>query len=207
MPAARLITDRSAKTTSELLTEKIDRSNREIVYLSWGRRHDSEIKTNSNLLQLDYFRSISSQYQSNIKVRIEEPYLTLYSDDEQLLYNIAIGDPSARTREIHRPVNDEAKAVLNRGEIIVSPHIAYNYKITLSEGYSHNAISRKQIYEYLISLGDDVKLTKGCVHLLTSSQLFWCASSYFYAQDDGIQVFIKLIDPGAISGICKLTVL
>ena len=43
----------------------------------------------TNVSQLEYFKKIVVEHEGQIKIRIEEPFLTIYADDESLLLNIA----------------------------------------------------------------------------------------------------------------------
>ena len=60
------------------------------------------------------------------------------------------------------------------------------------------------MYEYLTSLGEDVKILPSCERNLTMS-LFWFSQCYFYTKDPGVCTFINLIAPNLIKEISKLT--
>jgi hypothetical protein len=154
--------------------------------------------------QLEYFKKIVVEHEGQIKIRIEEPTLTIYADDESLLLNIA--DPEkAAVIEFHRPSGTAAVAALNRGECIVKTATEYTHKVVFKE-LSLSAESKINIYRYLTGLGDIVKMTKGCERNLRENR-FWFTSSYFYTKDESILTFLSLIAPGVVAGIYKLTVL
>lgn len=158
----------------------------------------------ANVSQLEYFKKIVLEHEDQIKLRIEEPFLTIYSDDESLLLNIADPEKAAVT-EFHRPSGAVAMAALNRGECIVKTATEYTHKVVFKE-LAISAESKANIYSYLTGLGDIVKMTKGCERNLRENR-FWFTSSYFYTKDESILTFLNLIAPGTIAGIYKLTVL
>jgi hypothetical protein len=158
----------------------------------------------ANVSQLEYFKKIVVEHEGQIKIRIEEPFLTIYADDESLLLNIADPEKVAVT-EFHRPSGTAAVAALNRGECIVKTATEYTHKVVFKE-LAIGAESKASIYNYLTGLGDIVKMTKGCERNLRENR-FWFTSSYFYTKDESILTFLNLIAPGVVAGIYKLTVL
>jgi len=158
----------------------------------------------ATVAQLEYFKKIILEHEGQIKIRIEEPLLTIYADNESLLLNIADPEKAAVT-EFHRPSGTAAVAALNRGECIVKTATEYTHKVVFKE-LSISAESKASIYSYLTGLGDIVKMTKGCERNLRENR-FWFTSSYFYTKDESILTFLNLIAPGVVAGIYKLTVL
>ena len=158
----------------------------------------------ANVSQLEYFKKIVVEHEGQIKIRIEEPFLTIYADDESLLLNIADPEKVAVT-EFHRPSGTAAVAALNRGECIVKTATEYTHKVVFKE-LAIGAESKASIYNYLTGLGDIVKMTKGCERNLRENR-FWFTTSYFYTKDESILTFLNLIAPGVVAGIYKLTVL
>lgn len=153
--------------------------------------------------QLEYFKSIVGSHKDKIKVRVEEPKLCLYSNDEQLLMQLTKkykGD----LLEIHRPANDRAIEILDRGEIIVKKNSDYEYKVVFRESGQFDTDTRTQVYNYLTSQGDAVKLTKSCEKNLKFRN-YWFTQTYFYTNDPSILTFLNIIAPGAVTGIFKLT--
>jgi hypothetical protein len=137
-----------------------------------------------------------------LKFRIEEPFVTIYSNDEQLLFDIV---RTTGVKEIHRPASEEAKQILNRGQLVVKTKSDYTYKIVLRESSKISLEVREQVYNYLTSLGDTVKLTRSCKRNLTERR-HWFTSTYFYSKDSTIMTFLNLISPDIVSGIFELAV-
>jgi glutathione peroxidase-family protein len=153
--------------------------------------------------QLEYFKSIVGTHKDKIKVRVEEPKICIYSNDEQLLIQL-----TKKYRddllEIHRPANDRAIEILDRGEIIVKNNTDYEYKVLFRESGQFDTDTRTQVYNYLTSQGDAVKLTKSCEKNLKFRN-YWFTQTYFYTNDPNIMTFLNIIAPGAVTGIFKLT--
>jgi hypothetical protein len=203
-PATRLILSKSQESSVELLAErKRLMEYRTYINRYWFPRGGQNI-ADAEAQQIEYFRSVAEQYKDRIKMRVEEPNLTVYSQDEKTLFEIAENDPVRRIIEFHRPVNVDAEAALNRGEVLIKNPTEYEYKVTFKEGFTTGKDTSTQIYEYLYNLGDDVKMTKSCIKNLTARN-YWYTSTYFYCKDPSITTFLNLIAPGSISGIYKLT--
>jgi hypothetical protein len=200
VPACRLVAMKSDCDISEQLEvrQKMYHYDRG----SYARRNNMLI--GANVSQLEYFKKIVLEHEDRIKIRIEEPFLTIYADNESLLLNIADPEKSAVT-EFHRPSGTAAIAALNRGECIVKTATEYTHKVVFKE-LAIGAESKASIYNYLTGLGDIVKMTKGCERNLRENR-FWFTTSYFYTKDESILTFLNLIAPGVVAGIYKLTVL
>lgn len=213
VPAARILLDKRNKTLVWLLDERINEAKNMLNRLSnWGRQHHVpfsswyRIINDSSLVQLEYYKKLIEKHKGVIKIRIEEPTLSIYCDDEQLLFDIAGDDPLQRLERVFKPNSAAAQTVLKSGEIIVKRPTDYLYKIVFREGRVANKDNNVQIYNYLTSLGDEVKLTNGCTQNLKYRQ-HWMTSCYFYAKDTQVLTFLNLIAPGKVSGIFKLVYL
>lgn len=203
-PATNIISSKSKSPAIVLLKERQDQH----AYFKNMNRHWANHKQDRNLndaswAQLDYFKDAAQKHKGQIKYRSEEPYLSIYADDPQLLFDIVSQSPMPnRLTEVHRPANADAEAALNRGEVIVKKFTEYNYKVMFRDGYSF--ADDNQVCDYLYNLGDDVKMTKSCLKTL-SGKRYWYSGIYFYCKDPDITTFLNLIAPGSISGIYKLT--
>lgn len=172
---------------------------------TWGSYSRMTALKEASVEQLEYFKNIIQQYDGQIKVRIEEPSLTLYADNEDVLLDIACVEADSLT-EVHRPINLAAADALNRGECLLKKPTEYTHKVVFKESAVLSAESKASVYDYLINLGDIIKMTRSCERNLTERR-FWFTSSYFYTKDESILTFLNLIAPGAIAGIYKLTTL
>lgn len=205
MPATRTVLSKFKTSAKDIIEERIEH----LKYINrhWGRS-DRTYKAyelaQASAEQIEYYRNVRETHKDKIKFRVEEPFLTIYSDDEQLLYDIASNEPTQRLREVHKPANEKAQAVLNNGEVIIKKSTDYEYKVVFREGVIHDSEMLLQVYNYLDSLGDEVSMTKSCVKNLTLRHR-WFTNTYFYAKDPSVLTFLNLIAPGFVSGIFKLT--
>ena len=211
VPGTRIILDKSSSTVDQILERRVQLHKSLGTHYpsnNWGtwNRHtrDTEVINYARVDQLEYFKNVKNGYGNSIKIRVEEPNLTIYSEDSQILLDIAVHDPAVRTIEFHRPNNELAHQALERGEILIKTSIEYDYRVVLKERMESNPDVLKQMHDYLISLGDEVSLTKSCIRNLTTKR-YWITGCYFYAKDPNVLTFLNLICPGAVSGIFKLT--
>lgn len=209
-PAGRVVNEKSSKPLQDRLLQRIEMAKDTLNRLSpYGTRHNfgfaglRETVTASSLDQLEYYKKVMELNKGAIKIRVEEPTLSVYSDDENLLLDIAANDPCDRVTAVYRPANSQAIAVLEQGRIIIKTPSPYSYKIMLREGVIKNHDAYEQAHNYLVSLGDDVQMTKGCARNLTKRYVYM-SSTYFYAKNLECLTFLNLIAPGIVSGIYEI---
>jgi hypothetical protein len=212
-PGGRLILDRKSQDAALLLKNRISYlENHHVTYNyggSWfghmNRSRSAELKDSASVNQLQHLIDIKQTYNDQIKVRIEEPNVTIYCNDESLLYKLA-NNNTDRLKEVHRPLDNKAVEVLNRGEIITKTEPVFSYKVQLKEFVFSDSNLKHNILDYLYNLeaDDNVCLTKSLVRQLNEHHPYF-SGAYFYAKDEKTLTFINLICPGLISGIFKLT--
>jgi hypothetical protein len=144
----------------------------------------------------------------DVKIRTEEPKISVYATDELMLQSIARSiDPGHQDKivSITGPENDEVKALLNKNIILVKKPPKYRYRIWFKEKQC-SAETRNQILSYLLSLGDLVRMTDHTRESL-SKPYDWIWGSYFYSNDKDIATFIKLINPDIIREVSEFVCL
>jgi hypothetical protein len=140
----------------------------------------------------------------DVKVRTEEPKISVYATDELMLQSIARSidsDHRDKIISITGPENDEIKALLNKNIILVKKPPKYRYRIWFKEKQC-SAETRTQILSYLLSLGDLVRMTDHTRDSL-SKPYDWIWGSYFYSNDRDIATFIRLINPDIIREVSE----
>ena len=206
-PAVSIVYDKHETDAAILLERKLAiMHNRRNTYYSYTMIHKiTDIEKYAVIEQLQYFMDLKNANNDAIKIRIEDPAITIYSDDLNLLYKIAADMNPERLREVHTPANDYAAEALNRGEIIIKKPMEFEYKIMLKETMMDQS-TKHNILDYLYNLdkNDEVCLTKSLVKNLRGDFTYF-QGGYFYAKDEQTVTFIGLICPGIISGIFKLT--
>jgi hypothetical protein len=199
-PFCRLILTNHTNLTSEY-QRRLDMSRHYNYGGSWNKKNTS---TKANISELSYYQSLRLRNTDELKFRVEEPYLSIYANDEDQLYNIVYHAGSTVT-EIHRPASESAKDILNQGDIVIKKPSDYKYKVVLRESSAISFEVREQVYNYLVGLNDAIKMTKGCERNLTERH-YWFTSTYFYTKDPSVLTFLNLISPDIVSGIFKLSI-
>lgn len=169
----------------------------------WNVKSIEELKVNCRVDQLNYFYEVK-QKNTEILFRLEEPYITLYSNTEHDLFTIAKENYPERLLEVHRPKNDQEKLIIDKGEIVAKPNEQYNYKIVLRPIKFDSKEQKHSILDYLYNLDDQIKISKTLIFQLQSPRL-WFPGGYLFTKDDTILIFINLICPDLIGSIFKLT--
>ena len=211
LPAGNLIRNVKFSDMQFLLEERLSWHGHTYNYGgSWAVNPHSQFMANrrkqldqAKIEQLEYWRDAAKEFTGKFAFRVEEPFITVYSDDETALYDLIKTDPRPRNIvQIFKPKNSTALAALDRGEIILKRETDYNYRVCFKEG-KFDAIVIKSIHNLLLSQGTDIKMTKSCEKNM-SNRLYWFTSTYFYAKDLHVATMIGLICPDIISGIYKV---
>ena len=151
--------------------------------------------------QITYYKHVRAKY-PDVKFRVEEPHISIFSDNEQTLFDIANNDPTQRLLSIYRPANEAALEILDLGQIIMKKPNGYQYRVFFREGKSSDK-PLTQVYDYLMSLDDQVLLSPGLKRNL-SNPYYWFSGGYFYVNDPSVLTFLNLIAPGLVSGFSKV---
>lgn len=168
---------------------------------TWAYSNRRKQYEHARVDQLMYWKQNFVKHKDQLRYRIEEPLIQLYSNNEQLIYDLVAQD-SAALREIYRPNNNLAKLALESNQIVVSRPPEYEYKIYLREGINLTNDIRISIGQYLTNLGSEVKIPAATLHNFTTRKL-WFTNCYLYAKDNQIATFLTLMAPGIIAGIFK----
>ena len=172
---------------------------------SWFRSTSAEnLRKEARPDQLQFYIDNKEKFKNLVKIRIEEPHISLYSNDENQLYNICQSSYGNRLVEIHRPFNDSSKEILERGEIVIHSDIDYQYKIMMKECVVRDSNIKQSLSNYLYNLGNEVKVPKSLYRNLQSPSVYFMGG-YFYAAQEDIITFINLICPDLIARIYKLS--
>lgn len=159
-----------------------------------------------NKQQITAFFNIKYNKPTGTYLRVEEPFVRIYGQTEQLLYNIASNELAAwklNLCELHKPINTRAELLLDRGNIVMKTNIGYRYKFLLRDGY-YGEENKLALCNYLTQLGDIVKVSPTVKHnLMSNSKHLW--RGWFYSNEYDIKTMIDLIAPGAVSNIHEVT--
>lgn len=142
----------------------------------------------------------------DIKIRVEEPFVTIYGEHEETLFKIANNELchwDTRLQIISKPENDDIKNILKDNVILVSKDLGFKYKFICKEGLYHN---RNTLYTYLDQLGDEIKISKTNWTHLESSYPRYIRGLWIYANDLNIAGMLNIIEVNAVKNIHELVV-
>ena len=157
-----------------------------------------------------FLHSLSNIYfeYPDVKIRTEEPKLSIYATDELMIKSVAKSidpDHSDKLKSITGPANDEIKAILDKHVVLVKKPPKFRYRIWFKEKqFSYE--TRMQILSYLESLGDLVRVNKHTIESLNRPH-DWIWGAYFYSNDKHVATFITLINPDIIREVSELVYL
>jgi hypothetical protein len=144
----------------------------------------------------------------DVKIRTEEPKLSIYATDETMIQSIARSiDAEHRDKiiSITGPDSDDVKALLNKNVILVKKPPKYRYRIWFKEKQC-SFETRSQILNYLTSLGDLVRMTEHTRASL-NKPYDWIWGSYVYSNDRDVETFIRLISPDIVREVSEFVYL
>lgn len=154
--------------------------------------------------QLLDMSAVKKHYLDNVRMRIEEPYISLYADDK-ILYEIAVDKLKKWTHNIisvSRPKTEEAKHFLDAGSILMKTDIGYRYKFVCKEGACPN---KNSIYTYLKQLGNQVQVSPAVWNMLSKQTPFtW--GIWFYTNDASLANILNIIEPNFVTNIHQVVV-
>lgn len=146
-----------------------------------------------------YFLKDLLSARPDVKVRIEEPKLSIYSNDEKSLQDLVNCFDAAyynNLKKIYGPANNTSAELLKDNVVLVKSEPAYKYKVTFREKRI-SIESREQILNYLSSVDALVKIPEH-TNLHMTRGMDWIWGCYFYTNDPGIPEMIRLINPDII---------
>ena len=206
-PAARIILDKPRRGTLADALARREQALSKFMHYNTLRGGARQHISYAALEQLKYFEHVKNSHSNTIRIRVEEPAISIYSNDESTLYQIAQDSPFPdRIREIHRPDNLAAEQALNQGHILIKKDTNFMFKVVLRESNNADSANKQSLVDYLynLSLDDEVSFSKSLIRNLNAKRT-WFPGGYFYAKDEKICTFINLICPGMLSGIFKLS--
>lgn len=153
--------------------------------------------------QLTAMCNVKLKYSADVKFRVEEPILKIYSRDESTIISIAteLSSWDDKLQHVSRPRDSSARAQLDSGAIITKTDIGYKYKIMCKDGTCNN---KESIVGYLTALEDQVKVSKSVWRNLKSYKNNWTWGIWFYANDPQLVNMLHIIEPGFVTNIHEM---
>jgi hypothetical protein len=173
---------------------------------SWRDRFDRHFLDSADSDFLELVRQLKKS-NKNVKFRVEEPSISVYAETINELKDIvAKFEPRHKkyVEKITYPANQQQAELLKSGAILVSKAQNYSHKVILRDG-RYSSETKSQILNYLESLDDLVKVSKGTHEMLTKPYAsMW--GVFFYTNDPKITTFLDLLSPGLVLNIHELIV-
>lgn len=196
----------NSKYSVEKSIEIRERSYRAINYGgSWAVRMSHSL-AKANIEWLEYLKLFKASVAFDCKIRIEEPRIQIYANNEQDLLafvNQLPGQYIEYVVSITRPTNDQERELLQSGKKLLKSTPEYNFKINFRDG-KYDLTTKLHILNYLDSLGDMVRVPAHARKELTKSYTnTW--DVYIYTKDSSITTFLQIIDPKIIRTIIEMT--
>jgi len=204
LPGARLMTYYQADHDISLFDKRVENHNKNLYK---GRRQSYIRFRYADIRQLVPFANVyHGDYKTcQVRFRIESDILSIYSDSEEFLYNLASKDLANWTTDIisfSSPENQASLSLLDQGFVIVSKPQTHPYKVKLKETFGLNA-ERKFLATYLQGLGTDVKVTKYILEHLSREHKYFPAG-YIYVNDVRLVDMLRLVSPNLVGSVQQL---
>lgn len=202
-PGSRSIYSKTFKDLRDIIYSRLNSETKFYNYAgSWYSlcRNDN-LSQNVRFNQLQFFQNLKEF--KNFSIRVEEPFISVYSNDEKDLYQISKICYPDRLREIHSPESIIAQHILLEGDIIGSSKNKFKYKVILKPYNFKNNSDKDFLKNTLDNISESIKLTKSIVNFISSSHM-WYQGGYIYVLDSSTATFLKLAFPNLISSIFKV---
>lgn len=157
--------------------------------------------------QLRAFFEVYNIKNDDIKFRIEQDTLNIYTKSEPYLYRLAdvmLGDYKSCITEICRPESKDAKDKLDQGFTIVKKEPSHPYRVKLKEGFQHVA-ECQGLALYLKNLNDDVRITTFMLDRLNGKYKYF-SGGYIYVKDRRIIDLLIMVSPNLIGTVNQLVI-
>jgi len=174
---------------------------------SWWNKHLAKHLSEADVGFLYSLKDLYYEY-PDVKIRTEEPKISVYASDELLIQSVARSlDPDYRDKikSITGPANEEIKALLDQHVILVKKPPKYKYRVWFREKQFDFEV-RNKVLSYLDSLGDLIRISDHSRdNLLKPHNWIWGAN--FFTNDKHVATFFSLIHPDLIREVSELVCL
>jgi hypothetical protein len=174
---------------------------------SWWNKQLAEYLQEADIGFLYSLKDLYYEY-PDVKIRTEEPKISVYATDELVLQSVAQSiDPDHRDKltAITGPASEEIKALLDTHVILVKNPPKYTYRVWLREKQFDVGV-RHQVLAYLDSLGDLVRISDHSRDNLEKEHN-WIWGANFFTNDRHVATFLTLIHPDLIREVSELVCL
>lgn len=171
---------------------------------SWWDKRLREILSVADIGFLYTLKDLFYEY-PDVKIRTEEPKVSIYADSETMLQSVAKSiSPDYRHNIISAtgPEDEVKKGLLQNNVVLVKRKPKFQYRVFFKEK-QYDQAARVQIYNYLIKLGDLVHMTEHTQQSLTKPHN-WIWGCYFHTNDPAVADMVRLIQPDIVKEVSEM---
>lgn len=155
----------------------------------------------------DFFRVLTEKKQY-IRTRCEGNSVSIFSQDLDLLYEIAgkeLKQYTCQLSTVSLVRSPDDFEVLNQNKIISRTSQTHPWKISLRQGWARDNDNKVALAQYLKALGDEVRVTDFLLDTLSKNNKY-ISGHYFYVRHPGTADFILMMSPRLIASITEIVV-
>jgi len=134
----------------------------------------------------------------NLKVRIEDPHIQFYSSDVTTLKDLSLKlrhTDNSHFVSVMCPENQQNADLLKQGFVLKKKKIDWPYRLIIRDG-RYNIDSKTNLKNYLLQLGDEVKVPRSLWEQLERGGWIW--GGYIYVKDKQITTMFSMIDANMV---------
>lgn len=193
LPGARLVCG-AYKNFGKTLEEKVASYND--LYQKNIYRSQQDV---ASIGQIQNFIPIYQSRTNQTKFSFKSNTVTIYSDSEKHLYNIASAMAPNSCTDVSVVESVSAKKLLDKGYTIVKTERSHPYKVMLKCTFASTS-EKHMLKDYLANAGDDIKITKHILNTL-GSDIKYFQGGYLYVNDIRIVDILRMISPNLIGPV------
>lgn len=145
------------------------------------------------------------KYQDAINVRIEEPFLSVYSNSNDILLELCSRFTADRILEIYFPKNNTEEEILHTGSLISNKGTEYQYRLDVKTFLFDSVTTKQKILFQLENLGDTVDISRATRKKFLSGNSYFLGGGRIYIKDENTLTYLKLMCPQIIGRIYNLS--
>jgi hypothetical protein len=169
---------------------------------SWKTQYRPKQFDTIDYVLLQSIRNIRTTYADVVKIRVENPWIQFYTENEHDLQTVANSLTDPNTISVLTGPKSGTEELLKGDVIFVGDRILHKYKIMLRDG-KYDLSHKTQILDLLEAQDENVKITPGLRYKLTRSYPgMWGA--FVYVNDLGVAILLNLIVPGIVGKIYEV---
>ena len=153
------------------------------------------------------FADLYENRNSDCRMRLENYSLSIFHNDIDYLYNLAterLGAYKSSLTELYTNLNSNNQQAIEIGKCIMKTDNGYQYRANVRAGVYSSRQDNIALANYLVGLGDEVRVTKNFLHELRHYK--YIQSRYFYLKDPAVTSMIMLIQPKLIKSVQEIVV-